>query len=101
MPTLPIFDEAESNEDGDLVVERQGQLGTFEVNLSKMFRPGKRKTSNVQTLLIEARQAERTSDEDRNYAFPANSEIADEALDRMDEEGLEPAWLHGPSDGEY
>ena len=99
---LDVFDEAEENSDGDLVVTREGRMGNeHDVNLTKLFRPGKRKTGNVDMLLIEARLADENPDKDRNPAFPVNGDVADEALDRMESERLEPAWLQGPSDGNY
>ena len=40
-----------------------------------------------------------------SFAFRVGTSLKDSPqtflTDRMEEEGLEPAWLHGPSDGEY
>ena len=94
MADLAIYDGAKRNDEGDLIkTDENGH----ETNLTKLFQPGKRKTSNVEMLLIEARQAERSGEVD-NPAFPMGEDTADEALARMDEEGLDPAWLQGPSD---
>jgi len=94
MTDLPIFDEAERNSDGDLIkTDHNGH----ETNLTKLLQPGKRKTSNVEMLLIEARLADEKGPIE-NPAFPMGDDTADEALARMDEEGLDPAWLSGPSD---
>ncbi len=99
---LAVFDEAETNSEGNKVVTREGRMGTeHDVNLTTLFAPGRRKTGNVDMLLIEARLADENPDKDRNPAFPVNRDVADEALDRIESEGLEPAWLQGPSDGNY
>lgn len=95
MRDLPIFKDAERDSDGDLI--KKDSNGK-ETNVSKLFAPGKRKTSNVEMLVIEARIADEKPDKDMNPAFPMGDETASEALDRMDREGLEPAWLQGPSD---
>jgi len=95
MRELPIFNDAERNGDGDLI-KKDGN--GKETNVSKLFAPGKRKTSNVEMLVIEARIADENPGKDMNPAFPMGDGTASEALDRMDSEGLEPAWLQGPSD---
>jgi len=95
MTDLAIFENAERNEEGDLIkTDEQGNT----VNVSNLFAPGKRKTSNVEMLVIEARIADEKPDKDMNPAFPMGDDTAIEALDRMDAEGLDPAWLSGPSD---
>ena len=95
MPSLPIFEEAERNGDGDLI--KKDDNGN-ETNVSELFAPGKRKTSNVEMLVIEARIADEKPDKDMNPAFPMGDDTAEEALARMDNDGLDPAWLSGPSD---
>jgi hypothetical protein len=92
---LEIYERAEKNDDGDYILDKK----TYDQNVSKMFRPGKRKTNSVEQLLIEARLADEKPDKDRNPAFPINGDVADEALDRIEAAGLEPAWLHGPWEG--
>ena len=94
MPSLPIFEEAERNGDGDLI--KKDDNGN-ETNVSELFAPGKRKTSNVEMLVIEARLADENGPLD-NPAFPMGDDTAEEALARMDNEGIDPAWLQGPSD---
>ena len=94
MRELPIFKEAERNGDGDLI--KKDSNGN-ETNVSSLFAPGKRKTSNVEMLVIEARLADKNGPLD-NPAFPMGDDTAEEALARMDNEGLDPAWLSGPSD---
>ena len=94
MKELPIFKDAERNDEGDLI--KKDDNGN-ETNVSELFAPGKRKTSNVEMLVIEARLADENGPLD-NPAFPMGDETAEEALARMDEEGLDPAWLSGPSD---
>lgn len=96
---LAIYEGAERNAEGDVVVTKEGRLGTHEVNISKLFRPGKRKTSNVQMLLIEARMLDQGRDVE-NPAFPMGDNTAEKALELMDSEGIEPAWLQGPTDWE-
>jgi len=98
---LEVFDRAERNSDGDLVVTEDDGVMEHETNLTKLFQPGKRKTGNVEMLVIEARLADENPDKDRNPAFPVNSDVADEALERIEAEGLDPAWLQGPSNGSY
>ena len=90
-----IYERAEKNEDGDYILKKGHD---WELNVSKMFRPGKRKTQNVQMLVIEARLADEKGELD-NPAFPYNESVADRALSQLDDEGLEPAWLSGPHQG--
>jgi len=94
MRELPIYKDAERNDEGDLI--KKDDNGK-ETNVSKLFAPGKRKTSNVQMLVIEARLADANGPLD-NPAFPMGDDTADKALTQMDSEGLDPAWLSGPSD---
>lgn len=92
---LSIYQDAEKDDNGDYIQKK----GKNDFNVSRLFRPGKRKTGNVQMLVIEARLADEKPDKDRNPAFPVNGNIADEALDRIEAEGLDPAWLAGPWEG--
>jgi len=87
MQDLPVFEQAERNSDGDLIVEKEGRLGTHDVNMSKMFEPGKRKTSNVDMLVIEARLADEKGPLD-NPAFPMGEATADKALARIEVKAL-------------
>ena len=96
MIDLAIYKKATKNDDGDYTYKKH--TGN-EFNVSRLFRPGKRKTADVDMLVQEARLAEETADEDWNPAFPINSDVADRALERIEAEDLEPAWLLGPWEG--
>jgi len=93
-----LIDKAERNDEGDLVIEREGRFGDeYETNLTALFQPGVRKTSKPLILKVEAKHAadpERSVD---NPAFPTNSELADKITEWCDENDLEPAWLQGPA----
>jgi len=98
MSDLAIFDEAERNSDGDVIVKREGRFGNeHDVNLTTLFQPGKRKKANVDFLVTEARLAHENPDKDRNPAFPVNERIADKVLERLEDEPYGPAWLEGPA----
>lgn len=95
-------DAAERDDNGDLVYEKevehkQGHTQTKETNLSKLLNPGKRHTGDVNILLHEARQhAEKGVD---NPAYPADKETLNEAVPKIKDEGLEPAWkFHDPEE---
>jgi len=94
MKKLAIFQEASRNEKGDLI-KKDGNRK--KINVSKLFAPGKRQTSNVQILVAEARLADEKDGID-NPAFPVNERIANAALEQIDSEGIEPAWFSGPSE---
>lgn len=95
---LDIIDRGERNEDGDLVIKREGRFGNeHERNLTKLFQPGKRKKTDPRFLVIEARlNYEREGGLD-NPAFPATPEIADQVAERIEDEPYDPAWLDGPA----
>jgi len=98
MSELDIFDEAERNDDGDLIVKREGRFGNeHNVNLTHLFQPGKRKKADVNHLVTEARLAHENPDKERNPAFPVNERIADRVLERLEDEPYGPAWLEGPA----
>ena len=95
---LAIYDRAyKRDEHGDLIAKKETRVGTSEINVSKLFAPGKRKSNDVDLLVHEARIADDNPDADMNPAFPINETVADEALERMDAEDLKPAWLQGPT----
>ena len=96
MIELAIYKKASKNDDGDYTYTKETG---GEVNVSRMFRPGKRKTGDVDMLVHEARLADETSGEDWNPSFPINGDVADRALERIEAEDLEPAWLLGPWEG--
>jgi len=98
MTDLAIFEEAERNENGDLVVKREGRFGNeHNVNLTTLFQPGMRKKASVDFLVTEARLAYENPDKDRNPAFPVNQRIADKVIERLEDEPYGPAWLEGPA----
>jgi len=105
MRDLAIFQKAERNAEGDLIVKERLKVGVNtwndkEVNVSALFAPGKRKSHNVKHLVIEARIADEQGPLE-NPAFPTDSDTADAALEQIEAEGLEPAWLSGPYNGDY
>lgn len=53
--------------------------------------PGTRKTGNVEHLLIEA-ELHDDGECGANPARPINSEVAKEAIETIEREGLQPAW---------
>jgi len=98
MSELAIFEEAERNSDGDLVVKREARFGgEHDVNLTNLFQPGKRKKADVDWLVKEAELAHENPDKERNPAFPVNERIAEKVLDRLEDEPYGPAWLEGPA----
>jgi hypothetical protein len=95
----PIYDEAERNEDGDLVVvkESRNEVVDDTVNLSKLFAPGKRRTNSEKMLKFEAkRKADPDEKTPPNPAFPVTPELGEKIAEWCDKNGLEPAWLDGP-----
>jgi len=99
MGDLPIFEEAERNEDGELVVKRNGRFGDkHEVSLTKLFQPGKRKTNSERMLKFEARRkADPEQDDPGNPAFPVTPELGKRVSEWCEEQGIEPAWVDGPA----
>ena len=98
MSDLDIFDEGERNDDGDLIVKREGRFGNVhDVNLTTLFQPGKRKKANVDFLVTEARLNYEQDGGLDNPAFPVNREVADKVTDKLEDEPYDPAWLDGPA----
>lgn len=100
-PNVTLYDRATKNENGDYTFKRETDgFGTIEVNVSELFKPGRRKTSNVKILVAEARiYADRENGDGINPAFPTTNDVAEEALEKIENEGLDPAWLLGPHEG--
>lgn len=95
-------DDVERNQDGDLIKKRSsvpwgGQPTETWVNLSKLYRPGDRTTTNVEHLIIEAEKAAREGESVGNPAYPKDEETRKRALRRLDDMGLSPAWDQTPS----
>jgi hypothetical protein len=92
-----LKEQAERNDNGDLVHEteythKQGHTVTERVNLTKLLNPGQRTTGDVDILVHEARQAESDRHGPENPAWPTNGDIANEAIQKIVDEGLTPAW---------
>jgi len=91
-----MIDEAERNEDGDLIYEKAVPTATgtttVDVNVTTLFTPGPRQTGNVEHLIIEAELAEEKGVDGTNPATPMNAEVAKEAIERMEKRDLTPAW---------
>ena len=89
-------DEAERNEDGDLIFEKTvptagGGTTTVDVNMTTLYQPGPRRTSSVEMLRIEAELVDEGKQLD-NPAKPSNAEVAKQAIELMEDRGLTPAW---------
>jgi hypothetical protein len=98
-------EQAERNEDGDLIYEKPvkqpgGGMTTVEVNMTTLYQPGPRRTNNIEMLRIEAEFAEEGKTID-NPAKPANDKVAKKAVERLEELDLIPAWRKCGSDGEF
>ena len=92
-----LKEQAERNDNGELVhkteyTHKQGHTVTEKVNLTKLLNPGKRTTGDVNILVHEAEQAESDRKGPENPAWPTNGEIANEAIQKIVDKGLEPAW---------
>lgn len=100
MSDLPIFEEAERNEDGELIVKRNGRFGNkHEISLTKLFQPGKRKTNSKKMLKFEARmKANPDKPTPDNPAFPVTPELGKQVSEWCEEQGIEPAWVDGPAE---
>lgn len=102
-----LKDDAERDDNGELVLERevshpQGHTTTETTNLSRLFNAGKRTTGDVQILLQEARQAASDRPGPDNPAFPSTVKVTNEAVPRIKDAGLEPAWKdHEQSEEDY
>ena len=95
--------EAERDESGGLIHTKkikhpQGHTTKEVTNLSALLNPGKRTTGDITILLHEARQAEEKGVD--NPAYPADIDTTNEAVPKIKDEGLEPAWKDHES-GDY
>lgn len=100
-----MLDHAEPDEDDDLVWQRTvsaaaGGTKEVETNVTSLLRPGKRKTGKVEHLVIEAELYDE-GEGGGNPARPVNAEVAKEAIERIEEKGLEPAWRQVDEPGEF
>lgn len=99
-----MIEAAEEDDNGDLVYTKeiehpQGFTQTKETNLSKLLKPGKRTTGDVEMLLHEARQHEESGVD--NPAYPADRDTLNEAVPKIKDAGLEPAWKHHDPSEDY
>lgn len=102
-----ILDKATENDDGELVWTRDepaaaGGTKEVETNVTHLLQPGRRQTGKIEHLLIEAElYDERDPDEwGGNPAYPTEG-IAEQAIERIEAEGLEPAWRLVENPGEF
>lgn len=94
--SCPMLQDATENDDGDLIYTKTvtgpaGSQREIEVNCTTMYAPGRRKSGNVELLVIEAELAA-DGVELGNPAFPIREEIADQVHARLDED-VDPAWM--------
>lgn len=94
--SCPMLQQATENDDGDLIYERdipgpEGTSRTVDVNVTKLYSPGRRKSGNVDLLVTEAEMAA-DGIELNNPAFPTYGEIAEQVHERLGE-GVDPAWM--------
>jgi hypothetical protein len=98
-------DEAKRNAEGDLIYKKPvptpgGGSTTQDVNMTTLYQPGDRRTGSVEMLRIEAEFADEGKTID-NPAKPSNADVAKEAIELIEDRGLEPAWRVCGSEGEY
>lgn len=84
------------DDDGDHIIEKTvrgpGETEkTVEVNLSSLFHPAVSTTGNVEILVLEAELAAEGECGD-NPHIPVNEETLEAAINRIEAEGLAPAW---------
>lgn len=94
--SCPMLQEAEENDDGDLIYTKtveapNGTRKEIEVNCTKMYAPGRRRSGNVDLLVIEAELAADGKDLG-NPAFPIREEVAEAVHSRLPED-VDPAWM--------
>lgn len=101
-PSSMMLTEGERNENGDIIWEfelqkRNGEAKTVEVNATHLFQPGLRKSGDIELLVTEAELAS-DGEHGGNPAKPANADVAERAIRRIESEDLTPAWrvVEGP-----
>jgi len=92
-----LYDDADRNDDGELILEREGRFTSYDVNLTSLLQPGIRKTSNPTILKVEAEHAADPDESVGNPAFPVNEDLAEKIAEWCEKNDLEPAWLNGPA----
>jgi len=105
---MNMRDKAEENDDGDLIWKQTtralvGGTSTREHNVTHLLQPGGRKTGIVEHLVIEAELYDERDPEDwgGNPARPVDSETAKQAIARIEEKGLTPAWRLVENAGQF
>lgn len=94
---MKLLDMAEEDpETGDLIYETEvtgaaGESKTKRVNVSRLLRPGARRTGNQDILRLEAQWAA-DGDCPDNPALPVNGEAMETFLGWLDGRDLDPAW---------
>jgi len=103
-----MLEKAEKNENGEYIYTYTkralaGGTSEFTTNVSALLRPGGRKTGKVDHLVIEAQLYDERDKEDwgGNPARPVDSETAKRAIERIEEEGLTPAWRLVQEPGDF
>lgn len=91
-----MLQDAEENSDGDFIYtkEVEGPAGSRverEINCTKLYSPGRRKSGNVDLLVTEAELAD-GGVELGNPAFPIREEIAEQVHARLPDD-VDPAWM--------
>jgi len=100
MTNLDIYNRAERNDDGDLVVTRESNSDLVDetTNLTHLFTPGKRKSNSERLLKVEAAmRADPDKPTPDNPAFPVTPELGKKISEWCEEQGIEPAWVDGPA----
>jgi len=92
-PQTPTDSSRETKQD---VTERSSYLDGLNEDLLRT--PGRRTTSTVEHVVIEAELVAEGKDLD-NPAVPG-AEIMSEALETLERKGLEPAWIACRGDGD-
>jgi len=97
MTLADLYEQADRNDDGDLIIEREGRFDSHDVNLSSLFQPGVRKTSNPAILKVEAKHAADPGKSVDNPAFPVSEDLAGKIAEWCEKNDLKPAWVDGPA----
>lgn len=100
-----MIENAEENDDGELIWEHTvpvaaGGTREIETNVTHLLTPGTRKTGTVEHLVIEAELYDE-GEGGGNPARPVNAEVAKQAIEKIESEGLEPAWRLVDEPGEF
>lgn len=96
LPNDIVEDYDKINDDGDKIevqtwTTRSGGEKETEHNLTAMYRPGPSTTGDVDMLVLEAEMMANGRDLD-NPHIPSTVAVKDEALERLADQDLEPAW---------